>query len=247
MEPPLPRRDQPGSRRHSISPRKSEQSSGDREELTAKMSGTTTVARKRTTGKTLLEPTSKETAEKYQAPKLEISVTPERDHIEGPVKAALTLVEYGDYQCPYCGAAYPEVKKVQKELGSELRFVFRNFPLTNIHEHAMNAAETAEAAATQGKFWPMHDFLYENQATLGDPRVALGYAKKLDLDGQKFEREIAQHVYQKRIKDDFMGGVRSGVNGTPTFYVNGVRHDQDAVPQTHNGSLESEQIVTISW
>ena len=93
----------------------------------------------------------------------------------------------------------------------------------------MNAAETAEAASAQGKFWPMHDFLYENQATLGDPRVALDYAKKLDLDGQKFEREIAQHVYQKRIKDDFMGGVRSGVNGTPTFYVNGVRHDEDAV------------------
>ncbi len=181
------------------------------------MSGTTTVARKRATG-----------TEKYQAPKLEIPVTPERDHIEGPVNAALTLVEYGDYQCPYCGAAYPEVKKVQKELGSELRFVFRNFPLTNIHEHAMNAAETAEAASTQGKFWPMHDFLYEHQGTLGDPSVALSYAKKLGLDTQQFEREIAQHAYQKRVKDDFMSGVRSGVNGTPTFYVNGVRHDEDA-------------------
>jgi len=193
------------------------------------MSGTTTVARKITTGKTLLERTSKETTEKYQAPKLEIPVNPERDHIEGPVNAALTLVEYGDYQCPYCGAAYPEVKKVQKELGSELRFVFRNFPLTNMHEHAMNAAETAEAASAQGKFWPMHDFLYEHQATLGDTSVALGYAKKLSLDTQRFEREIAQHMYQKRIREDFMGGVRSGVNGTPTFYVNGVRHDEDAV------------------
>ena len=167
--------------------------------------------------------------EKYQAPRLEIPVTAERDHIEGPVNASLTLVEYGDYQCPYCGAAYPEVKKVQKELGSELRFVFRNFPLTNMHEHAMNAAETAEAASAQGKFWPMHDFLYEHQATLGDSSVALGYAKKLGLDTQRFEREVAQHMYQKRIKDDFMGGVRSGVNGTPTFYVNGVRHDEDAI------------------
>jgi protein-disulfide isomerase len=192
------------------------------------MSGTTTIARKRP-GKTLLEPTHKETAEKYQAPKLEIPVTPERDHIEGPMSAFLTLVEYGDYQCPFCGAAYPEVKKVQKELGSELRFVFRNFPLSNMHEHAMQAAETAEAASAQGKFWPMHDFLYEHQATLGDPKVALGFAKKLGLDTQKFEREIAQHVYQKRIKDDFMGGVKSGVNGTPTFYVNGTRHDGDAV------------------
>ena len=145
------------------------------------------------------------------------------------MNASLTLVEYGDYQCPYCGAAYPEVKKVQKELGSELRFVFRNFPLTNIHEHAMNAAETAEAAAAQGKFWPMHGFLYEHQGTLGDHSVAFGYSKKLGLDTQRFEREIAQHVYQKRIKGDFMGGVRSGVNGTPTFYVNGVRHDEDAV------------------
>ncbi len=193
------------------------------------MSGTTTVARKRTTRKTLLEPTSRETTEKYQAPRLEIPVIAERDHIEGPVNATLTLVEYGDYQCPYCGAAYPEVKKVQKELGSELRFVFRNFPLTNMHEHAMNAAETAEAASAQGKFWPMHDFLYEHQATLGDPSVAVGYAKKLGLNTQRFEREITQHMYQKRIKDDFMGGVRSGVNGTPTFYVNGVRHDEDAV------------------
>jgi protein-disulfide isomerase len=193
------------------------------------MSGTTTVARKKGTGKTLLEPTAKEFPRSYQAPKLETPVTPEHDHIEGPVNASLTLVEYGDYQCPYCGAAYPEVKKVQKELSSELRFVFRNFPLTNMHEHAMNAAETAEAASAQGKFWPMHDFLYEHQATLGDPSVALGYAKKLGLDSQRLEREIAQHVYQKRIKDDFMGGVRSGVNGTPTFYVNGVRHDGDAV------------------
>jgi protein-disulfide isomerase len=193
------------------------------------MSRTTTVARKKATGKTLLEPTAKETAGKYQAPKLEIPASPERDHIEGLLKATLTLVEYGDYQCPYCGAAYPEVKKVQKELGSELRFVFRNFPLTNMHEHAMNAAETAEAASAQGKFWPMHDFLYEHQATLGDHSVALSYTKKLGLDSQRFEREIAQHVYQKRIKDDFMGGVRSGVNGTPTFYVNGIRHNEDAV------------------
>jgi protein-disulfide isomerase len=193
------------------------------------MPGTATVARKRATGKTLLEPVGKETAGKYQAPKLEIPVTPERDHIEGLVNASLTLVEYGDYQCPYCGAAYPEVKRVQKELGSELRFVFRNFPLTNMHEHAMNAAETAEAASAQGKFWPMHDFLYEHQVTLGDSTVAVGHAKNLGLDTQRFEREIAQHVYQKRIKEDFMGGVRSGVNGTPTFYVNGVRHDEDAI------------------
>jgi len=193
------------------------------------LAGATTVTSKREPRKTLLEPRVKETESRYEAPKLSVPVTPERDHVEGAMNAPLTLVEYGDYQCPYCGAAYPEVKKVQKNLGPELRFVFRNFPLTNIHEHAMTAAETAEAAAVQKKFWPMHDFLYEHQATLGDPNIAFGYAKKLGLDTQKFEREITQHTYQKRIKDDFMSGVRSGVNGTPTFYVNGARHDGEAV------------------
>src|SRR5437667_11461506 len=131
------------------------------------MSGTTTVARKRTTGKTLLETTSPERAGADGARRLAVPVTPERDHIEGPVKAALTLVEYGDYQCPYCGAAYPEVKRVQKELGSELRFVFRNFPLTNIHEHAMNAAETAEAASAQGSSGPCTTFSMKTKQLSG--------------------------------------------------------------------------------
>src|SRR6266568_4028249 len=192
------------------------------------MATTTTTRHSRKTSKTLLEPTGKE-LETYEAPRLVVPVDPGRDHIQGDPKAILTLVEYGDYQCPFCGAAYPEVKKVQKELGSKLRFVFRNFPLTNVHEFAQVAAETAEAASVQGKFWEMHDFLYEHQRTLGDQSVAVRYAKKIGLDTQKFEREISQHVYRKRVKDDFMGGVRSGVNGTPTFYVNGVRHDEDAI------------------
>src|SRR5437879_11746158 len=106
------------------------------------MSGTTTVARKRDTGKTLLEPTGKETARKYRAPKLEIPVAPERDHIEGLVNASLTLVEYGDYQCPYCGAAYPEVKRVRKELGSELRLGFRNFQMTIFPQLALTPRDT---------------------------------------------------------------------------------------------------------
>ena len=201
------------------------------------MAGTATVTHKKTTGKTLLEPTRKETAEEYEPPRLVVPVSPERDHTSGPVSASLTLVQYGDYQCPYCGAAYPEVKKVQEELGSKLLFVFRNFPLTNMHPFAMNAAETAEAAAAQGKFWQMHDFLYEHQDTLGDPSVALGYAKKLGLDARRFEREIAEHVHQKRIKEDVNGGIRSGVNGTPTFYTNGVRHDGDAVAKALLKSL----------
>jgi protein-disulfide isomerase len=202
------------------------------------LAGTTTVTRKAEPKRTLLEPRAKEAPGRYEPPRLSVPVSPERDHIEGAANAPLTLVEYGDYQCPYCGAAYPEVKKVQKTLGPELRFVFRNFPLTNIHQFAMTAAETAEAAAVQQKFWPMHDFLYEHQATLDDPNVALGYARKLGLDTQKFEREIAQHVYQKRIKEDFMSGVKSGVNGTPTFYVNGVRHDGEAVAKALVEALE---------
>jgi protein-disulfide isomerase len=197
------------------------------------MATTTATRHSRRTGKTLLEPTGKE-AETYEPPKLVVPVDPNRDHIQGDPKAVLTLVEYGDYQCPFCGAAYPEVKKVQRELGQKLRFVFRNFPLTNVHEFGMVAAETAEAAGAQGKFWEMHDFLYEHQRTLGDQSIALGYAKKLGLDIRKFEREIARHTYEKRVKDDFMGGVRGGVNGTPTFYVNGVRHD---------GAAESEALI----
>ena len=112
------------------------------------MAATTTTQHSRRPSKTLLEPTGKE-AETYEPPKLVVPVDPSRDHIHGDPKALLTLVEYGDYQCPFCGAAYPEVKKVQKELGAKLRFVFRNFPLTNVHEFAMNAAETAEAAGAQ--------------------------------------------------------------------------------------------------
>jgi protein-disulfide isomerase len=185
-----------------------------------------TVTRKAgSTRKTRLE-----TAERQEIdnPRLAVPVDPGRDHIQGPSTATLTLVEYGDYQCPFCGAAYPEVKKAQKELGSKLRFVFRNFPLTRMHEFALNAAETAEAASAQGKFWEMHDFLYEHQGTLGDPSVALEFAKKLGLDAKKFQSELSQHKYQSRVKEDFDSGVRSGVNGTPTFYVNGVRHEGEA-------------------
>jgi len=203
------------------------------------MATTTATRHSRKTSKTLLEPRGKE-PETYEAPRLVVPVDPSRDHIQGYPRALLTLVEYGDYQCPFCGAAYPEVKKVQKELGSKLRFVFRNFPLTNVHEFAQVAAETAEAASVQGKFWEMHDFLYEHQRTLGDQSVALGYAKKLGLDTQRFEHEISQHTYEKRIKDDFVGGVRSGVNGTPTFYVNGVRHDGPAEAEAIIESLTSK-------
>ena len=160
----------------------------------------------------------------YFPPRLTLPVG-ERDHGEGSADAPVVLVEYGDYQCPYCGAAYPVVKRLQKDLGSGLRFVFRNFPITNAHPRAEWAAETAEAAAAQGQFWPMHDFLYENQRLFEDESYFTQFEGKLKLDVTRIGREVAQHAYAARIEEDFMSGVRSGVNGTPTFFINGVRYD----------------------
>ena len=148
----------------------------------------------------------------------------ERDHVQGPASAPVTLVEYGDFECPYCGAAYLIIKKVQEVMGDQLRFVFRHFPLTQIHPHAEAAAEASEAANAQGQFWEMHDLLFENQRAL-DPLHLLGYAEELGLDTRKFVRELEGHVYHDRVREDFMSGVRSGVNGTPAFFINGVRYD----------------------
>ena len=147
-----------------------------------------------------------------------------RDHMQGPPDAPVTLVEYGDYECPFCGAAYPIVKAIQARLGDQLCFVFRNFPLTEAHPHAEDAAEAAEAAGGQGKFWPMHDMLYENQDAL-EPEDLVQYARALRLDLPRFVRELSEHVWAERVREDFRSGVRSGVNGTPTFFINGVRHD----------------------
>jgi protein-disulfide isomerase len=155
---------------------------------------------------------------------LVLPVSEERDHIQGPSDAPVTLVEYGDYECPYCGAAYPIVKEVQARMADRLRFVFRNFPITTSHPHAEHAAEAAEAAAAQGRFWEMHDHLYEHQRHLEDPDLH-EYAKRLGLDVETFDKEFAEHVHADRVREDFMSGVRSGVNGTPTFYINGKRHD----------------------
>ena len=155
--------------------------------------------------------------------KLTLPVGP-RDHILGSPAAAVTLVEYGDFECPYCGAAYPIVKQIQQNLGEQLCFVFRHFPLTQIHPHAERAAEAAEAAGAQGRFWEMHDLLFENQQSLDD-RNLLRLAKVLKLDIERFAHELVEGTYLERVREDFMSGVRSGVNGTPTFFINGVRHD----------------------
>src|SRR6266566_7014420 len=146
------------------------------------------------------------------------------DHAAGPDDAPVTLVEYGDYECPYCGMAHPIVKRAQRELGNRLRFIFRNFPLAESHPHARLAAEAAEAAAAQGKFWEMHDMLFEHQDAL-ETEDLLGYAKSLGLDAAQFARDLEAGTYAKRVRDDFRSGVRSGVNGTPTFFVNGSRYD----------------------
>ncbi len=148
----------------------------------------------------------------------------ERDHIFGPASAAVTLVEYGDYECPYCGEAYPIVKALLQRFRNRLCYVFRHFPLANAHPHAQHAAEAAEAAGAQGKFWEMHDSLYENQEALEDEDF-IRYATKLGLDVTRFTREMSQHHYAARVREDFLAGVRSGVNGTPSFFINGVRHD----------------------
>jgi protein-disulfide isomerase len=168
---------------------------------------------------------------------LTMPVSEDRDHIQGPTEAAVTLVEYGDYECPYCGAAYPIVKEVQSRMGERLRFVFRNFPITTSHPHAEQAAETAEAAATQGRFWQMHDLLYENQRRLRVPDLR-DYAERLALDVERFDRELTEHAHAARVREDFMSGVRSGVNGTPTFYINGARHDDSYDIDTMLAALE---------
>lgn len=146
-----------------------------------------------------------------------------QDHSQGPAEAPVTLVEYGDYECPYCGEAYPLLKAVQAALGAQLRFVFRNFPLTEMHPHALRAAQFAEAAGAHGKFWEAHDMLYEHQQALGDHDLAR-YAHELGLPPTAFGEAVSGQ-YDARIEADFLGGVRSGVNGTPTLFVNGERYD----------------------
>jgi protein-disulfide isomerase len=155
--------------------------------------------------------------------RLRVSVSAS-DHAEGPADAPVTLVEYGDYECPHCGRAYPIVKRLQRAMGNRLRFVFRNFPLSDMHPHAAAAAAAAEAAAGQGRFWPMHDWIFEHQAHLDDASL-VGAAEGLGLDVDRFVADANSTAVAARIDADVDGGARSGVNGTPTFFVNGLRVD----------------------
>jgi len=149
---------------------------------------------------------------------------PKRDHISGSADGSIKLLEYGDYECPFCAEAQTIVKAIQRRLGNDLCFAFRHFPLTNIHPHAEHAAEAAESAAAQGNFWGMHNILFANQEALEDENLAT-YAAELDLDETRLIREVTSSVYAPRIREDFKSGVRGGVNGTPTFFVDGERYD----------------------
>jgi protein-disulfide isomerase len=146
------------------------------------------------------------------------------DHIQGPEGAPVTLVEYGDFECPYCRAALPIVQGLQERLGAQLRVVFRHLPLTSVHPHADRAAEASEAAAAQGSFWEMHAHLFANQDALDDSHL-IQYAAELGLDTARFRDELATHSHAERVQSDFQSGVASEARGTPTFYLDGYRYD----------------------
>jgi len=147
----------------------------------------------------------------------------ERDHRQGPETATLTLVQYGDYECPYTRQSTWVVQAIQKQLGDQLRFVFRNFPLTEIHPHALHAALAAETAAMQGKFWEMHDYIFHHQHTLEDSDL-VQFAATVGLERQQYARDMAHQHSLPHIEEDLEGGERSGVQGTPTFFINGVMY-----------------------
>jgi diadenylate cyclase len=157
----------------------------------------------------------------------------DRDHVRGAATAPVTLVEYGDFECPYCGRMYPVVKELRKRAGDRLRVVFRHFPLDSVHPHARRAAEAAEAAAAQGRFWEMHDLLFENQDDLDDEALRR-YAARLGLDMARFEDDLAERRHAPRVREDRLDGERTGVEGTPTFFINGARYE---------GSLDLEGML----
>lgn len=151
------------------------------------------------------------------------------DHVAGPDSASITVVAYCDFECPYCGRAYPLIKRLQARLTERFRFVFRHFPLTHKHPLAQQAAEAAEAASAQGKFWPMHDLLFEHQEALEQSDLC-AYAESLDLDVRRFERELVGRVHEQRVDRDVRSGRLTGVKGTPTFFIKGALHtDEDTL------------------
>jgi formate-nitrite transporter family protein len=155
--------------------------------------------------------------------RLAVPVT-DRDHIRGPAGAPITLVEYGDFECPHCGRVHGLLELIEQQLGHTYRLVYRHFPMTQAHLHAEAAAEASEAAATQNLFWKMHDLLFANQDALDSPNL-IRYGESLGIDGGWLSQVLTTGMFQGRVRDDFLGGVRSGVNGTPSFFIDGRRYD----------------------
>jgi protein-disulfide isomerase len=176
--------------------------------------------------------------------KLTLPVSESRDHIQGPVNAPIALVEYGDYECPYCGQAYMIIKEIQERLGSKLCFVFRNFPLTKVRPHAYKAAIAAETAAAQGKFWDMYDYLFKHGQVVTDDNLRQS-AAKLGLDIARFDREFLARTYSSHVDDDIQSGKSSGVKSTPTFFINGDRYNNSWDLDTLLSALDEESV--FSW
>jgi protein-disulfide isomerase len=162
----------------------------------------------------------------------------DQDHIRGNPDAPITLVEYGDFECPHCGAAHPVVRDLMEHMGENMRFVYRHFPLQESHPHAALAAEAAEAAGAQGKFWQMHDKLFRNQQAL-EVENLYDYAAQIGLDADQLLQDLKDRRHEPEVNKDFLSGVRSGVNGTPTFYINGLRYDGPVTQAALLNALET--------
>ncbi len=156
----------------------------------------------------------------------------ERDHVTGPPDARVTLVEYGDFECPHCGAVHPVIMAARKAFGGNLRYAFRHFPLRSSHPHALAAAKAAEAAGEQGRFWEMHDRLYRRQSEMEDADLER-HARDLGLDLERFRRSLGERAHEARIREDLASASSSGVRGTPSLFINGERYD---------GLLERDEI-----
>jgi protein-disulfide isomerase len=173
-----------------------------------------------------------ETGDAQQLSQLLLPIQPD-DHVQGPAEARLTLVEYGDYQCPPCGELFITIRQIHEKLANDVRIVYRHYPLSGSHPLAQMAAEAAEAASAQNKFWEMHGLLFEHQSAMTEKSFD-EYAEQLALDIDQFRKGLKDRTYESRVREDFKRGVANGVYGTPGLFVNGVRH---------NGAFDAEAIL----
>ena len=179
-----------------------------------------------------------ETGDVQQLSHLLLPIQPD-DHVQGPEGARLTLVEYGDYQCPPCGTLFVTMLELHEKLTQDVRIVYRHYPLSGSHPLAQLAAEAAEAASAQGKFWEMHELLFRHQEGLVEKSLE-EYAEKLALDMNRFRKDLKDRAFESRVREDFKRGVANGVYGTPGLFVNGVRHNGDMSADSIMGRIQSE-------